>query len=327
MMYGLMPPPCSVVFAGDALADVVCAALPRPRVRARTRDELLEECATGGVIAFVSFDRLDQIQGELTQVPVVGVLDTGDMLPGMIRAFARYPWLSHVITSAPREDQLELLVERLGAGPEQQMIGKGSVGRVALLARSDRRAARIERMRQFFASRDVPSRAIDTLEEIADELVLNALYDAPAEAGFFRAPRQRVEDVDLPRERACEISYGVENEIAFVRVRDTFGALTRARLVEVLARCDSASVQLDESRGGAGLGLWRVFSAASSIAINVVPGSLTDVLVAVSARGGRRARQLAGVHLFVEPSNLNAIDAWHGRVDSLDRSFSLVHVA
>jgi hypothetical protein len=117
---------------------------------------------------------------------------------------------------------------------------------------------------------------------------MNALYDAPVDAGYFDRAVQRTDDVELPMDRACEISYGVDNGRASVRVRDTFGAFTRSRLLQVLRRCStSGAVVLDESRGGAGLGLWRIFCFATAISITVVSGTLTDISVSVAIKDGR----------------------------------------
>src|SRR5262249_33575302 len=140
------------------------------------------------------------------------------------------------------------------------------------------------------------------------ELVMNALYNAPTEGGYFETPVSRTEDVTLPLDRACEISYGLEGPIPYVRVRDTFGALRRERLVEVLSRCNTNGVALDESRGGAGLGLWRVFSLATTVSVTVVPGRVTDILVRIAPRTGKSApKHLLAVHLFLAGANDSAL--------------------
>jgi hypothetical protein len=138
---------------------------------------------------------------------------------------------------------------------------------------------------------------------------MNALYNAPTEAGYFKAPVSRMEDVTLPLDRACEVSYGIEAGTAFVRLRDTFGALRHDRLLEVLARCNTNEVTLDESRGGAGLGMWRVFSAATTVAITVIPGRLTDILIRMAPKQRKTARQLLAVDLFFLPDSQNVADA------------------
>jgi hypothetical protein len=153
-------------------------------------------------------------------------------------------------------------------------------------------------MREFFQTREIPERIVTNLVEVGEELVMNGLYDAPMEAGFFSKARSRSEDIELPVERACEISYGMDGNATFIRVRDTFGALKRGRLVDVLLRCSEEAVNLDESRGGAGLGLWRIFAAASSINIMVLPGTLTDITVSIGAKDSRRLVRPQAVDLY-----------------------------
>jgi hypothetical protein len=195
-----------------------------------------------------------------------------------------------------------------------------------LLNSSCRREERFERMREFFVKNGLSQRGVKTLVDVSEELVTNALYDAPVDAGYFEHHVSRTEDVDLPSDRACEISYGIDATTVFVRVRDPFGALERNRLQEVLNRCNSGEVALDESRGGAGLGLWRVFSAASTIAITVVPKTMTEMLIEFSIKDGRLvAPALHAIHLFIAPKAVNEdfLDIPTGEVD-FDQSVSFV---
>jgi hypothetical protein len=262
-----------------------------------------------GAVGFVDLDQLPLLDGASIETPIVAIVDCkpADTLAATIRALETHPNLCHVLTASllqsPRAcTHLAALIERFVAGPDQMLLGAGGVGRVALLASAGRRDLRLSRMEQFFVKHGVSDRAIAQILEVAEELVMNALYDAPSEAGYFKRPKQRIENVELPRELACEISYGIEDRMVFVRVRDHFGSLSRARLVQVLGRCNSRTVALDESRGGAGLGLWRVFSASSVVAITVMPGALTEILVGIATKDGRgAARQLHAVHLFFAP--------------------------
>jgi len=293
--------PLSVVYAREAQASLLQAALPQPLLCVRSAVDLVSATAIdeGVPVAFVDLDLLPHIDRQLHEVPIIAIAESKpqDMLACAVRALARYPWLAHVLSSqaltAPRaRGFLAKLLARLAVGPAHPVLGEDGIGRVALLACASRRQARLQRMREFFGRHQLTERAITTLLEVGEELVMNALYDAPAEAGYFKRPRSRTEHVELPDELACQISYGIEDGTAFVRVRDPFGALSRERVVNVLTRCNRPEVTLDESRGGAGLGMWRVFSVASQIAITVVPGSFTEVLVGIRIKDGRAIRQL-----------------------------------
>jgi hypothetical protein len=327
----------SLVYASDAHAQLICASLPNPFVRVNNRREFLAETRRrGAAIGFVDVDLLSQVEGETSNVPIVGVLD--GPLADAVRALETHPWLSHVVTKAllsspAAKSQLALFVERLAYGPAHTFVAPMAIGRVALLASSARRENRLERMREWFATQGLSPRTVLQMSDVAEELVTNALFDAPMEAGYFEAAMPRTEEVTMPPELACEISYGVDSSSVFVRVRDPFGAFMRRRLLHVLKRCNvDDGITLDESRGGAGLGLWRVFSTASSIAITVIPGRLTDILVRIETQRGKIAsKSIHAVHLFFPQEQ--SLDGTLGRFaaehdyDLMDESFTAVRAA
>jgi hypothetical protein len=98
--------------------------------------------------------------------------------------------------------------------------------------------------------------------------------------------------------------YGCSGDLAVVRVRDPFGALTRNRIVEVLSRCarTDMTVEVDETMGGAGLGLWRIVTAATFVAFHVVSHHHTDVLVGIMKRSAGNQRPFAFHFFFNEGS-------------------------
>jgi len=320
-----------LVFALDRDVKAITSAIGQNALVITGRAEFAAAVAMHRPIAaYVALELLPQVEDQRTKISIIGIVDGA--IDGVLNAINTFPWLSHVVATALLKQpfaasHLAALHDRIDVGPEQQVLGGSAVGRVALLANSARREARFERLREFFTAQKISTRTITALSDIAEELVSNALYDAPIEAGYFQAPVMRTTDVELPPERACEISYGVERGQAFVRIRDPFGSLTRARIMGVLNRCNATDVPLDESRGGAGLGLWRVFSAASLIAITVIPGRLTDVVVWAEAKRNR-GHQLLGVHLFISDDHL--LDGIQSRFaadhdyDLMDDSFTAV---
>ena len=295
--------PFVVAFARDEIVAQLRAVLPCPCVRVTTSRGLETEATKPGAVIFIDWDSLCHIDEAITKVPVVAIMDESpEILPRFIRSLDAYPWLAHwlsasLLTRPSTRGHLAQLVERLGVGTEPGMRGEA---RIARLARASHRESRFERIRLFFEDRGVSGRTIDRIFEVYEELVTNALYDAPFEAGFFKKSVPRTNDVDLPTNHACEISYGLDAETAYLRVRDTFGALTRERMTSVLGRCNASGVAIDDSRGGAGLGLWRVFSAASSLTVTVDPGQLAELLVGISLKDKRSSRP-AAIDLFFAP--------------------------
>jgi hypothetical protein len=325
----------SVVYASEARASLLRAILPAPWICVLSRAELVAACTSGNSIAFVDVDVLDQLDADSVNAPIIAVLDAkpNEALAETVRLLDKLSWLAHLVSlpmlQSPRGRQhLSMLFDRITHGPEHPMLGASGRGRTAMLASASRREARFERMREYFGKQGLGDRLITTLIDVSEELVMNALYDAPVEAGFFQRARQRFEDVNLPPDRACEISYGMQDDTVFIRLRDPFGALSKARLMEVLNRCNAANVQLDESRGGAGLGLWRVFQAASTLSITVIPKQLTEVVVGIGIKDSRKVAKPTAVHLFFSKADADqAAFAADEDLGLIDNSITFVHVA
>jgi hypothetical protein len=318
--------PFAVVLASDAISAKLEEALPCGCVRVSSSRTLANEIAKPGAIVFVEWDLLCHIDDNMRHAPIVALTDnSSETLPRMIRTLDAYPWLEHFMSEAMLDRasvkaHLARFVERIAVGTEAGLFGDA---RAARLARASHREARFDRIRTFFSERGVSNRNLDRIGEVCEELVTNALYDAPMEGGHFTTAVARTEDVDLPNHRACEISYGVGAEMVYLRVRDTFGALDRKRLLSVLTRCNTGNVLLDESRGGAGLGLWRVFSAATTISITVDPGHLTEIVVGIATKD-RKANGPLSVDLYFTSR------ARRRRVteeDLIDHSITIVRVA
>lgn len=239
--------------------------------------------------------------------PVIAICD--GPLATAIAWLPSRPWLSHVISAAMLShpmatEHVSNVIAALSNGHRPRLLDwvPATVnGRRVRLTHASRRVDRLERMGEFFEANGFGGRTVQLLRDAAEELLTNAFYDAPVAAGASKKPIPRTQDVALPDDGACDMIYGSTGDLAIVRVRDPFGSLSRKRIVEVLTRCarTDMQVQVDESMGGAGLGMWRIFAVASFVAISVVSHHHTDVLVGIAKRAVSGARPFA-FHLFFE---------------------------
>ncbi len=219
---------------------------------------------------------------------------------------ATYPWLSHVIDVSFLEndiasEHLANVMKTIRASEPRLIdwMDTSVRGRRVRLAQSTKRAERLERMTEFLQSNGVGTRAIESLRDAAEELLTNAFYDAPVTAGALKGPISRELEIVLPEDLACSIAYGCNEELALVRVRDPFGSLSRRRFVEVLSRCAASdmAVNVDESMGGAGLGLWRILTAASFVGISITKGRDSEIIVGILNKRTAAVRPFA-LHMF-----------------------------
>ncbi len=237
--------------------------------------------------------------------PVLVVCD--EPLPTAIGWLQPYSWVAHVISNSLLahpiiDEHLENVLRTLMSSRKPRLLDwyvPSVVGRRIRLTHASRREERLERMTEFFDSKAVGARTLQTLRDAAEELLTNAFYDAPVAAGAVKKAVSRTHDIALPDDSACDLAYGCREDLAIVRVRDPFGSLTRPRLVEVLSRCAQSNmkVQVDETMGGAGLGMWRVFSGATFVVISVIKDRHTEILVGVSKKAGPGPRPFA-FHLY-----------------------------
>jgi hypothetical protein len=251
---------------------------------------------------------LSRITSAPSFAQVIGI--TKGPPPEQVASLRRHPWLSQIVTPEVFDGEWEgrllygLSRQRAGEVPDSlAFLGMRHIhARRVLFYRSSHLGRRLERLEQFAGDAGARPRAIEQLHDITNELLANAFYDAPYEAGFLPRPPERQQSIELPPDLPCELVYGAIDDELFVRVRDCFGALTKARLMEVLARCAGApgAVALDESRGGAGLGMWRIFRQASRVVICVVPQISTEMLISVPMSGLTR-NPVRSWHLLFAP--------------------------
>jgi hypothetical protein len=254
-------------------------------------------------VRIVDSERLSKpLNGEV--IIGAGALDSAEI----VYLFAKYPWLDHFTT-------LESLERSGGAHPVARMIraavrgGHSSItpflgqqfhGRKARLRDSSHRMKRIDSVLRLAEKAGAKGSILQKIDDVAEELLTNALYNAPAKRyGKLERTERRV----LREEDACVLTYGPSENMFVLRATDPFGSLSRERLVQVLTRCAAGdSVSLDVSSGGAGLGLWRIICAADLVIFRVFANVSTEVLVGVGLKRASRRANSQSVHLLFDAS-------------------------
>jgi hypothetical protein len=142
---------------------------------------------------------------------------------------------------------------------------------------------------------------ISKIESVVDELLMNALYDAPA-AATGEAKRQGTP----PPESRALLRYACDGRYFAVSVEDDFGALRKESILEHLVRArlergrPRAPAPGEEGGAGAGLGLYFILSSVTRFIANIAPGSRTEVVCLFDLKqSGRDAEACArSLHVF-----------------------------
>jgi hypothetical protein len=215
-----------------------------------------------------------------------GVLWTAEPLRRALKHLAEATGIDHVLArrdfeSAPRAWEVVMVARRLATPASTPPLGAyldWGFQSIDLDVRTpaDRDAA-VAATQEFIGKLAVPKRVAEMFGELAHELIMNAMYDAPIDAsGRTKYASDRKADVRLSDSERPAVRLATDGSRLVFQVRDPFGRLERRHVVDGLAR-GLAGGELDRSHGGAGLGLMVCHNASSALFFDVARGRSTEV--------------------------------------------------
>lgn len=228
---------------------------------------LLEDCGSGAspgcpVIAVLP-------RGDVAVA--VNVLQAADRVAGVIAADRFDPQRLAALATRIVSDDVFGLGQAMAPGTP---IHTRSVADHAEVARC------VAQISTFAEQRGVPGACHEPIAQCLDEMLMNALYDAPVDAQgrpLFAgvSPRARIA---LRSEHTAEVQYAYDDKRFAISVRDAFGTLERRTVVGILHKCAHAERPIDRKVEGAGLGLYLMVYAATAVFFHVLPGIATEVI-------------------------------------------------
>jgi hypothetical protein len=277
--------------------------------------ESIEEGRFGpGVILFLDREirestelpRLMQIMGDSGRIVIVGgsLADIGNI------ELLRHPPLDHLISEgAPDEVELVVTAVKLLSGDifglEKYMAWGARVTETEISTYEQKRAALLE-VSRVAESVGARRQLISKIEGTADELLMNALYDAPGSRGKADEDRIRRDvkcgNVPLDRSGATALfRYACDGRHFAVSVLDRYGALDKETILDSVLRARTERGRPRETGGsGAGLGLYFVLSSVTRFVVNIEPEVKTEVVCLFDLRErGKDAESWAkSLHIF-----------------------------
>ena len=218
-----------------------------------------------------------------------GLLWTAEPMRRSLRYLVETANVDHVLArrdfeSTPRPWELALVARRLaspGAPPPLGAYLDWGFGSAELDVRTtaDRDAA-VTAIQDFTARLAVPRRIADMAGELAHELIMNAMYDAPIDgAGRPKYAGDRKADVRLSDVERPAVRVASDGTRLVLQVRDPFGRLERRHVFDGLAR--GLAGEQDRTHGGAGLGMAVCHHASSALFFDVARGRHTEVTAVI----------------------------------------------
>src|SRR6185503_8788197 len=120
-------------------------------------------------------------------------------------------------------------------------------------------------VQMFVGALQLPKRIAEMFGELAHELLMNAMYDAPVDLrGAAKYAGDRKADISLADAEMPRVRIGTDGSRLVFQIRDPFGRLERRHVVDGLAR-GLAGGEMDQSHGGAGLGMMVCHNATTAL--------------------------------------------------------------
>ena len=164
----------------------------------------------------------------------------------------------------------------------------------------------VQEVEDFCRSCSLSSNIIRKAKAVTEELIMNAIYDAPVAGGQTRYEDMRNLVFELePGDRSI-LSIGCDSEVLVIGIKDPFGAFKRDKFFDyankIVYRYDNERL-IDTKEGGAGLGIFKMLYDSNGLVLNVAPGETTEVIAIVEMTLKSQAFTKMGrsLHYFAVP--------------------------
>lgn len=210
------------------------------------------------------------------------------------------PRINHFLDASSDLSDLKMLVGKLSTGAifglDWYLKEQASVQYRRIQSYKGRLAA-MENFSSFLAEHKARNYLKRTAERIIEELLMNAMYQAPVDPEGKRIfsdvePRQRIR---RKTPQPVSLRYVYQQNTLCLSVRDRYGSFERNALAQYLLRCTTSEIQLENKKLGAGLGLYLIASTTSKLVVNVLPKSLCEFVCIIEGKQQSKPLKLLSV--------------------------------
>lgn len=240
----------------------------------------------------------------------VPVLLCGEAGPAEVLTLVRDHALDHVLAADPVVFADELPLTLRGLAPDADLathgaaryLSHGAVLAERMTTSTHGRLATLATVRDGLSTMGLSARHERQAVLLADELLANAIFDAPVGADGRLPPRDGPRDPDraLSPHAQPRLRWGSDGRMLAIEVTDRFGTLAAETIRAHVAKLIDRSTTPRAGDGGAGLGLAMCFLAASQLVFHLDAGRLTQAIGLIELRprpDGPRA-MVPSLHVF-----------------------------
>lgn len=184
-------------------------------------------------------------------------------------------------------------------GAEKYLLW-GTNLRATTLTRASQRAHLVGELAEQIRGRGQSARVASMAMLVTDELLSNAVHNAPVDerGAHYRAELARDVELELDARHEVVLRWGCDGRYLAIEVTDPFGSLDRDTILRALIHGD-----VKASGGGAGMGIALTYRSCDHLVFNLAPGKRTEVIALIDVRYPHSERVPASSYnVFVERS-------------------------
>ncbi|MBX7231163.1 MAG: cyclic nucleotide-binding domain-containing protein [Bdellovibrionales bacterium] len=273
--------------------------------------EMIQSLEKNYDVIFVDTAMLPLLEMALEKNPQVKVvLMTSEKIAEYLPRLLVMPTLPNVVTrrDEDRTFTIKNIVTAVTKLMSQDIFGLekylnwGTEVKEFAVTGSQIRPSLLAAMDGYFESLGVRRVSRDRMKLVAEELLMNAIYDAPVDKNrksLFNHLSRTVE-VHLSSDQYSRLRYATDGMFCAVSVEDPFGALNGPTILKYLERCYGLKNSEPEAhKGGAGRGLHQIVENSDLVVFNLHNQRRTEVValfnVDIKAEKGESI-----FHLFIK---------------------------
>lgn len=200
-------------------------------------------------------------------------------------------------------EQLTITAQKLIRGDlfgAEKYLLWGTELHTTTLTRASQRSYIVSELGEQIRDRGQSDRIASMAMLVTDELLSNAVHNAPVDerGTHYRADLVRHGDLELDGRHRVALRWGCDGRYLAVEVNDGFGSLSRETILRALVPRG-----VKEAGGGAGMGIALAYRSCDHLVFNLAPGKRTEVIALIDVRftPGERV-PASSYNVFVERS-------------------------
>ena len=166
------------------------------------------------------------------------------------------------------------------------------------ITKASQRAKLVEQLADDVKTRGQSARVASMARLVADELISNAVHNAPVDAQGLHVHKDTRRDVEmeLDERHAVKLRWGCDARYLALEVSDQFGSLDRDTILRSLAKN-----AVSDSGAGAGMGISLSYRSCDHLVFNLSPGKRTEIIALIDVRYPPSERApVSSYNVFVE---------------------------